>query len=79
MSTVSRWAGRENRVWHLAFSLLVGLVCLITVTLFVTVFISSVKPSTEIFRNIWALPKKLTLANYAYLIQHYFLYYFLLI
>jgi raffinose/stachyose/melibiose transport system permease protein len=77
MSTVSRWAGRENRGWHLVFSLLVGLVCLITVTLFVTVFVSSVKPSTEIFRNIWALPKKLTLYNYQYLVQHSFLVYFL--
>jgi raffinose/stachyose/melibiose transport system permease protein len=77
MSTASRWAGRENRGWHLIFSLLVGVVCLITIVLFVTVFVSSVKPSTEIFRNIWALPKKLTLGNYAYLIQHNFLYYFL--
>jgi raffinose/stachyose/melibiose transport system permease protein len=77
MSRVSRWAERENRGWHLVFSFLVGLVCLVTVVLFVTVFISSAKPSTEIFRNIWALPQKWTLYNYEYLIQHSFLVYFL--
>jgi raffinose/stachyose/melibiose transport system permease protein len=76
MRSVKQAGWRENKGWHLVFSLLIGLVCLITVALFVTVFVSSVKESTEIFRNIWALPKKVTFANYQYLFTHRFLNYF---
>jgi raffinose/stachyose/melibiose transport system permease protein len=77
VATSARWAGRENRLWHLLFSFLVGLICLITVLLFITVFVSSLRSSGETFRNIWALPKKLILSNYVYLIKHNFLVYFL--
>jgi raffinose/stachyose/melibiose transport system permease protein len=76
MQAVRRAMGRENRGWHFAFSILIGAVCLITVVLFVTVFVSSVKESNEIFRNIWALPKRVITSNYAYLIKHNFLNYF---
>jgi len=67
---------KENRLWHNFFSVIISIYCLITVILFVIVFVSSFRPAEEIFKSIWTIPRKIILDNYLYLIRNRFFIYF---
>ena len=67
---------KKNMFWHDLSSVVIGIYCLITVILFVIVFVSSLRPAADIFKSVWSFPKRIILDNYIYLIKNRFFVYF---
>lgn len=67
---------QENWFWRGLASLLLGTWCLVSVILFLNIFLSSFKTNAEIFANPWALPGKWIITNYVQLVRDGFLIYY---
>jgi raffinose/stachyose/melibiose transport system permease protein len=68
---------RENWFWHSVVSLLVGIWCLISVILFINIFVSSFKTNADIYGNPWGIPVKWITTNYINLFKDGFLVYYI--
>lgn len=55
---------KTSRVIAGGVSMIIGIYCLITVILFIAVFLGSVKTNEELLTNVWGLPSGLYLDNF---------------